>query len=212
MAMAYVIHVANVLFLLSYLVKDILWLRLLSIVGGLLLMATYVASVPLLLTPLAWGTVFAAINAYQIWLLVLERRPVRLKEEEQRLYQLVFRSLTPREFVKLLSLARWELARGTERIVEKGRQLDRMMVIVSGATVVQVDGKSLTQLKQGQFIGEMSFITGESPSADVVALETTRYVSWPKAELKTFLATNPPLRAAMQLIIGSDLVAKLRAA
>ncbi len=210
--MAYLIHVANVMFLLSYLVKDILWLRLLSILGGCLLMITYVAAVPPLLTPLAWGAVFAGINGYQIYLLVLERRPVRLKEEELRLYQLVFRSLTPREFVKLLKLARWEAAGATERVVTRGRALDRMMVIVSGATAVQVDGKALTQLGEGKFIGEMSFITGEPPSADVVALEETRYVTWPKEELKKFLAGNPALKAAMQLILGTDLVAKLRAA
>jgi CRP-like cAMP-binding protein len=210
--MAYLIHVANVLYLLSYLVKDILWLRLLSIVGGSLLMVTYLASVPPLLVPLAWGAVFAAINAYQIYLLILERRPVRLKEDEQHLYQLVFRSLTPREFVKLLALARWETARADERLVERGRQLDRMMVIVSGAAAVQLDGTALTQLGAGKFIGEMSYITGEHPSADVVATEDTRLVSWPKDELKRFLAHNQPLRAAMQLVIGTDLVAKLRAA
>ena len=73
--MAYLIHVANVLYLLSYLVKDILWLRLLSILGGVLLMITYVSAVPPLFTPLAWGAVFAAINGYQIYLLILERRP-----------------------------------------------------------------------------------------------------------------------------------------
>ena len=210
--MAYLIHVANVLFLLSYLVKDILWLRLLSILGGALLMITYVAAVPPLFTPLAWGAVFATINGAQIYLLLLERRPVRLAEQEQRLYQLVFRSLTPREFVKLLRLARWERAPAAERIVERGRQLDRMMVIVSGATSVRVDGRDLTRLGEGKFIGEMSFITGEPPSADVIALEETRYVAWPKQELQRFLADNPPLRAALQLIIGTDLVAKLRAA
>jgi CRP-like cAMP-binding protein len=209
--MAYLIHVANVLYLLSYLVKDILWLRLLSIVGGSLLMVTYLSSVPPLLVPLAWGSVFAAINAYQIYLLLLERRPVRLKEEEQHLYQLVFRSLTPREFVKLLSLARWEHATTEQRLVERGRALDRMMIIASGAAAVQVDGKALKQLKQGQFIGEMSYITGEHPSADVVVTEDARLVSWPKAELKKFLEGNQPLRAAMQLVIGTDLVAKLRA-
>jgi CRP-like cAMP-binding protein len=210
--MAYLIHAANVLYLLSYLVKDILWLRLLSILGGMLLMITYVSAVPPLFTPLAWGAVFAGINGYQIYLLILERRPVRLKEQELRLYQLVFRSLTPREFVKLLQIARWERAQPSERIVERGRELDRMMVIVSGATSVQVDGRDLTRLGEGKFIGEMSFITGEPPSADVVALEETRYVAWPKPELKRFLAGNPPLRAALQLIIGTDLVAKLRAA
>jgi CRP-like cAMP-binding protein len=58
----------------------------------------------------------------------------------------------------------------------------------------------------------MSFITGEAPTADVVAIDAIRYVSWPKTELKKFLAEHPPLRAAWQAVLGADLVSKLRAA
>lgn len=60
--------------------------------------------------------------------------------------------------------------------------------------------------------GEMSFITGEPPTADVVAIDPIRYVAWPKAELRSFLAEHPSLRAAWQAVLGADLVGKLRAA
>jgi len=87
-----------------------------------------------------------------------------------------------------------------------------MMVIVSGAMDVEVDGKAISRLREGKFVGEMSFVTGQPPSADVVATAETRYVWWPRGELQKFLAGNPALRAAMQLVIGTDLAAKLRAA
>src|ERR1700756_1171105 len=99
--MAYLLHAANVLYLLSYLVKDILWLRLLTVVAGLLLLTWALLQPQPLWGSVAWNSLFLAINLYQSWLLIMERRPVRLTERESRLYQLVFRSLTPREFVKL---------------------------------------------------------------------------------------------------------------
>ena len=68
------------------------------------------------------------------------------------------------------------------------------------------------ELGEGRFIGEMSFITGEAPTADVVALDAVKYVSWPKKELTKFLADHPTLRAAWQAVLGADLVNKLRAA
>jgi hypothetical protein len=37
-----------------------------------------------------------------------------------------------------------------------------------------------------------------------------RFVSWPTAELERFLVKHPSLRAALQLVIGRDLAAKLR--
>ena len=209
--MAYLLHTANVLYLLSYLVKDILWLRLLTVVAGALLMTWALLQPQPLWASLAWNSLFLAINLVQSWRLVLERRPVRLSERETLLYRLAFRALTPREFVKLLALGRWEEATPETRIVERAHALDRLLVIASGRTAVHV-GERVVELGEGRFVGEMSFITGEAPTADVVALDAVRYVSWPKAELKAFLAQHPALRAAWQAVLGADLVSKLRAA
>ncbi len=206
------IHIANVLFLCSYLVKDIFWLRLLSVAGGLVLLVFALLQPTPLWPSIAWNVLFAIINAYQLYVLFLERRPVTLAENELRLYKLVFRTLTPREFVKLLALGRWEEARATELLVERGQELDRVMVIVGGKTNVRVGEQTIAELGEGQFVGEMSFLTGQVPTADVVATESTRYVAWKKSELSKFLDANPALRGAIQLVIGTDLVGKLRAA
>src|SRR5208282_3769354 len=115
------IHVANVLYLCSYLVKDIFWLRALTVVAGLVLLSFYALQPTPLWAAIAWNVLFTVINVYQLYLLFLERRPVALGEQEQRLYRLVFRSLTPREFLKLLALGRWEEAPTNERLVEPGR-------------------------------------------------------------------------------------------
>lgn len=208
--MAYLLHVANVVFLLSYLVKDILWLRLLTSLGGVLLMVWAFAQPQPLWASLAWNAVFLAINVWRIALLLLERRPVHLSDRDLGLYRRVFRALTPREFVQLLALGRWEEAKPEQRIVERARELDRLMVIASGRAAVRV-GERVVELGEGRFVGEMSFITGEAPTADVVALDPIRYVSWPKAELRAFLAEHPALRAAWQAVLGADLVGKLRA-
>jgi hypothetical protein len=206
------IHVANVLYLVSYLVKDILWLRVLTVVAGATLMPYFALRAEPLWAPVAWNVLFIGINVYQIYLLVLERRPVRLEEDEQRLYQLAFRSLTPREFQKLLGIGRWEKAGEGEVIVKKGEDLDRMLVIFAGSVDVRSGERKLVELKEGQFVGEMSFLSGERPTVDVVAKQGARFVSWPKAPLRAFLEEHGGLRATLQTILGADLVGKLRVA
>ena len=68
------IDVANVLYLASYSVRDILWLRLLTVVASLLLIPYY-AMQPVPLAPaIAWNVVFIAINTYWIIKLLIERR------------------------------------------------------------------------------------------------------------------------------------------
>ena len=81
----YFIHTANVLYLLSYLVRDILWLRVLTVVAGVVLMPYYLAQSPPLLAAVAWNVLFTGINAVQIARLLYERRPVVLTEDQAHL-------------------------------------------------------------------------------------------------------------------------------
>lgn len=207
--MVVLIHVANVLYVLSYLVKDILWLRLLTVVAGSVLLAYYVLLPVPLWAAIGWNIIFLAINLRQIHVLLLERRPVRLSPEELRLQQLAFRSLTQREFAKLLRIAQWEDVPPERRFVTKGQPLDRIMVIADGRARVEIAGASAVELRPGCFVGEMSFLTGQTPNADVVAADKTRLVTWPQSELRKFLGSDAELRAIVQMAIGEDLVAKL---
>jgi hypothetical protein len=207
--MVVLIHVANVLYVISYLVKDILWLRLLTVVAGSVLLAYYVLLPVPLWAAIGWNVVFLAINLRQIRVLLLERRPVRLTPDELRLHQLAFRSLSQREFAKLLRIARWESVAADHRFVSKGEPLDRIMVIADGRACVVIAGAPGVELRPGCFVGEMSYLTGQTPNADVVATEPTRLVTWPQSELKAFLGSDAELRAIVQMAIGEDLVAKL---
>src|SRR4030095_7147705 len=105
-----IVHVANILYLLSYTVKDMLWLRCLTVVAALCLLPYYYVQPVPLTAAIYWNLLFIGINLIQIVILLRERRPVKLTEDQQRLYQLAFHSITTREFLKLPELARWEEA------------------------------------------------------------------------------------------------------
>lgn len=206
------IHIANAIYLCSYLVKDILWLRVLSVVAGLTLLGYYAWMPMPLWAAIGWNVLFAAINARQIHLLLLERRPVSLRPDELRLYRLAFRRLTEREFAKLVAIGQWKEFRAGERIVEHGEQLHQLIVLVSGRVRVEGDGKADAELRPGCLLGDMSFLAGTIPDANVVAIEPTRVVSWQDEVLRKLLGTSAELRAAVEQVIGEDLVAKLRPA
>lgn len=204
------VHAANLLFLSSYLVRDILWLRALTITATLSLFPYYIANG--LTLPVAWNSVFIAINLVQIYLLLLQRRPCRLDARQQRLYHRVFRALKPREFLALVSVGQWREVNPGDRLIDAGEILDELYVIDEGALDVEIGARRVTTLAGGSFIGEMSFITGEPTSASVVASAPTQLLSWRRGDLDPFLARHPETRAALQLILGADMAAKLRAA
>ena len=206
------IHVANVLYLLSYLVRDILWLRVLTVIAASCLIPFFYFRPEPLLIPIYWNLLFTALNIFWIVRLVLERRPVHLTGNDLRLYQLVFRCLTPREMLQLLRLGDWKEAATEELFIAQGDDLRRLMVICAGRARVVKDGKTVEELGPGQFIGGIPFITEDSAPANVVAMEHTWYMSWPKPVLKKFLEQKPDLHTALQLTLGFDLTQRLQAA
>ena len=118
------IHAANVLYLLAFMVRDSLWFRTLAVVAAACLISYFYFRPDPLMAPIYWNLVFTAVNIYWIGRLLLERRPLALSAAEQRLCELVFRTMTPREMIKLLKLATWEHAKAGECFVEIEERLD----------------------------------------------------------------------------------------
>jgi Popeye-like protein len=202
-------HLANILHVFSYLVTDILWLRVLAVVGGFCYLAWTLTTPTPSVSVIGWTLVYNTINVVQIARLWYERRPLRLDADEQALYTSVFRTLTPREFRRLLRVGRWHDAPAGEVLIEQGTRPGRVLVLASGRAAVMVGGRGVASLGSGQFAGEMSFLTGAPTTAAVHVVEPVRLVSWSTAELERFLVKHPSLRAALQLVIGRDLAAKL---
>jgi hypothetical protein len=202
-------HVGNIIHLAAYIVTDVMWLRVLAIVGNAVFLV-YTFQLPdWRASWIIWNMFYNVVNVVQIVRLLQARRPVRLEPEEESLYALAFRALTPREFRKLLSIARWHDAPAGACLVAQGAQVSSMLVLVRGQVAVKVDGRAVATLGAGRFVGEMGFLTGRPTTAAVEATEPVRYVAWPAAELARFLDKQPDLRSMIQLLIGKDLVAKL---
>jgi len=206
------VHVANGLYLCSYLVRDILWLRLLTILAGLSLVPFYCqCSDHILWAPIAWNMLFITVNLVQIGILVRERRPRRLAGAEQELYEQVFSDLTPGEFRRLVKLGQWREIEPGCTIVHRDTVVHDMLVLRQGSLEVRTPDGLIAELRPGQFVGEMSFISGEKATADVVAVEPSRVLAWSQESLTALLEKKPGLAFKIRGILGRDVVAKLRA-
>jgi hypothetical protein len=75
---------------------------------------------------------FMAVNAVRIVATALERRPFVFSEKEEQLYRVAFTSIEKKEFLKLVSLARWADYTPGDVILEKGRPVSDVIVLISG--------------------------------------------------------------------------------
>ena len=92
-----------------------------------------------------------------------------------------------------------------ETIVRKGNEGKSMFVIVRGTVKVQIpDGsevRTVNTLSCGDFFGEMSLLTGEPRSANVVVDEETEVLQIKKAAIKPIFEGNPKLLESVGSII-----------
>jgi hypothetical protein len=203
-------HLASVLTMVAYLLKDILWLRFLTILSCFAGMAfNYFVPATPLWTVIYWNVLFAIINIVQIAIIIKERAGVHFSEEEKELHDTLFKNFAPFEFMKLMRVGKWLEAKPGEVLATEMKALDSVMLIYNGTVAVEQNGLEIAKLKDGNFIGEVSFITEGMATATVRAQQPTRYIAWPKTAIKALLARNPSMRFAMQALLSTDLSKKL---
>ncbi len=208
--MDYLLHCSYALYLFSYSVRDILWLRILSVVGTGFLITYNLLPASVNLTPVAWMSLFTVINGIQIVILILERRPVAMSDEETELYNSLFHSLAPRDFLRFLKVADRRDAKPGDIIIKQGGPVGGVILLTRGRGQIHVDDQVIAHSPAGQFLGEMSYLTGDPASAQVSAAQSSSYLFWPTGRLSDFFAANPPLSASFNAILGVDLVAKVK--
>ncbi len=209
--MTWEFHLANALLLVSYAVKDILWLRLVMCFASIgFISAMAIADPRPPAVAFAWQCVFFAINFSRLLQLIHERRAVPLPPDARRLASSVFAGLRPRALLRLLAVGEVVEHAAGAPIVRTGESLAHLAVVIDGRARVQLAGARSVELGQGAFIGELGYLTGKPPAADVVAATELRVVRWPYDALRGHLEANPDTRTAMQLVLGADLASKLR--
>jgi hypothetical protein len=203
-------HAAFALIMLSYLVRDLFWLRCLSVIASLAGIAYnyFVPASPLWLV-IWWNVAFVGVNLIQLELMRREKRGVRLTAEEQELYKNLFHRFTPVEFMRLLKCGVWLSAEAGAILAEQGKPVPDLKLISTGRASVEADGKIIASLGAGQFIGEMSLITGAMATATVRAVEPIRYLACAKENLEKLLTRYPSMRSAFHSVVSADLTRKL---
>jgi hypothetical protein len=99
------IHAANILYLASFLARDMLWLRLLTCAGLALGLVFFTCRPAPLYGPAFWHVAFLGINGVQIARLVRERRGLALTEEQERVGTAALEHLSRDELLTLLTRA-----------------------------------------------------------------------------------------------------------
>jgi CRP-like cAMP-binding protein len=209
---SYFLHAANILLLVAYSVRDILWLRLFAVASSLIAMPYFIHQPKPLWEPIIWSSVFAAINSFQSWRLFVERRPVKLTLEGEEIRRLAFPDLPSRKVLQILSIGAWTTMEIGERMLERGKSVEAISVIVRGKVRVTRDDGVFGELGAGHIVGSALLLSGVPSDADAVVVEPVRCMRWEVEPLDRYLAANPETRIVLQKYLARDLAGKVLAA
>jgi hypothetical protein len=203
-------HLAFGLIAFSFLVKDIFWLRIVSIAASLFsVLYNYIIPAEPMWLAINWNFVFIAVNLYHIAVILYEKREVKMDDKNQELYDTLFKEMTPVEYLKISRAAKWELVKAGQRIITQGMPVPDLYLIYNGTVDVLVDNEQIAELKDGEFVGEMSFLTEKVATATCKVRYDAQCLVWKQKEFKELLKRNPSLYFTIQSVLSSQVSDKL---
>lgn len=201
-------NVSQVLLIVSMSMRNITLLRLLAVGSGALTLTYRVFIVPDDASAF-WQAMFLAVNLVQLSILLSERLRARLSDDEEFFIAHVMPGVHRSQSRRLLKVARPRRFQAGERLIEMDKAVAELVFILAGSAEVRTDGQVVGRCHRGEFVGEMSFISGKPASADVIADTPGRCFTFDREDLSRTLAASHDLRHALEASFNRTLVDKL---
>ncbi len=203
-------HLSFLIVALSLLMRDIILLRLLGILSGVVGIGyNYFVTMEPLWVPIIWLLVFMVINIYMIATFYLANRKANLSEEDLTLWQNNFLGLAIDEYRRLKKIFDYRTFDDGEVLIQLGQDNRFLFFVTAGQLVVHRNGQDIGVLEQGGVAGEMSFLTEALPNADVVASGGASCILIDKAKLRALMMKHPTFHLSMTNVFNLNLMKKL---
>ncbi|WP_457935592.1 Crp/Fnr family transcriptional regulator [Mesorhizobium sp. 10J20-29] len=201
-------HVNYILIILSVSMSSMRWLRVFAIASGITGVIYYGFIVSDEISAM-WETIFTSVNVIQLAIILLASRRRSTSEDEQFFIDTVMPNLEGNLRARMLKLARWQTKEPGEVLVEEGEAKPQLVFIARGAASVERGGNIVGVCGPGDFLGEMSFLTGKPASATVRVANETRCCVFDPGVLRILTDKNPGIRQSLEVSFNRNLVGKL---
>ena len=200
-------HATYLLLAASYMVRDMVWLRAISIPASVcsIIFSYYGPAEPLWLV-INWNLVFLTVNLIQLGLILYDYRLLRC-HDETGLFELLSPILAVRHIARLQKLGNHETVQGPACLIEEGNAAKQLFFVVSGDVEISKKGMKIGQCGASKFVGEISFLSGAAHSASVTVPEgqAAQLYRWDHKSLKSYASSHPEFHVALQRLLANNM-------
>ena len=200
-------HIAYVLLIVSMMMRNINWLRALAIMAGTI-SAIYYWTLGDNVS-MFWETMFTLVNVVQLVILQIENRRGSFNEEERFFIKTCLPGIERAHARRLVKLGAWTEVHEETTLITEDTCPQHLKFVVSGNARVLREGRLLGHVGRGDFLGEMSYLTGKTATATAIANEPVQYLAFERKRLREHLEKNPEVRHALEASFNRNLVDKL---
>ena len=200
-------HFAYVLLIISMMMRSMHWLRIFAIGAGSVsaiyywTLGDYVS--------MFWESLFSLVNVVQLLIIAFENRRGRFTKEEELFIATCLVGLERAQARRLVKLGAWTEVNEETVLITENTCPQHLKFIVDGSARIEHNSNILGLVSKGDFLGEMSYLTGKPASATVVTDTKVRYLGFDRERLREHLTKHPEVRHAMEASFNRNLVEKL---
>lgn len=181
----------------------------LAFLGAGLAALVHFAAVRWNLIGLLFALLFVFIGAVRLASLLRHGRAGSVLEHERELFAQVMRVEDPEEQRRLRDVFLWQYVGVGEVLMQQGDKVPPLIYVAQGSAEISHDGRLIGTCGAGDFLGEMSVISGEQASATVTASEPMRIARFDRAALGEMVRHVPELGRAIDCALNRSLAGKL---
>ena len=150
-------HIAFALIACSFLVQNILTLRIISIVSSIaaIIYNFYAVGEEPLWLVINWNIIFITIHLLNIGIHKYKNRKIDFDKDEQLVYEKIFKDISHTDFLELMNIGRTISLKKGLLIMREGRPYDDIVLVLKGKLELICKGKALAKIEKGNFIGEI---------------------------------------------------------
>lgn len=156
-----------------------------------------------------WIALIVIANAVQLAILISGSKLGNFHNEERQLLDHVLQVEEPSQQRRLLDLLEWRDHEIGDILIREGQAMPPLIYIASGAASVEHGGKVVGVCGAGDFIGDMSIVSGEKASATVTVSNPMRIAQFDRDALVQLSRSTPEIRSAFNAALNRGLAAKV---
>ncbi len=201
-------HLSYLLLAVSMMMR-VMWLLRVLVIAGMLVGLAF--DWIWLANPVGvfWDTMLIVVNVVQLAITYFQNRRLRFSDEEQGFVDHNFPGLSRKWKRRLLDSGVWSDAEPGRQLTHQGEPVSHLIFLIAGEVEITSNGKRVGACREGDFIGEMTALSGAPASGTATVTEHARFWSIPTSKLRELVANHLEVEQSVQSCFRRNLLEKL---